>query len=288
MNFKSKKAGRPVSEAAFARAAQNLECDIAAIKAVAEVESRGTGFLADSRPKILFERHKFREFTKGRYNDSDPDISGPPGNYQGGAKEYIRLEKAMALDPEAALMSTSWGKFQIMGFNHKVCGFTEVEGFVKAMVESADRHLEAFVRFVAGSRMDRYLRDRDWAGFAKRYNGPGFRKHNYHLKIAQTYARYAEKPLPAIPPTEPTPEMPPDFKIESVRDLQIALDTLGMPPGPIDNRMGPKTRSAIQAFQRFVNLPETGQFDDCIRAAVQAAYYTIKRFKALDGPGAGR
>ncbi len=278
MNFKSKKAGRPISEDAFARAAEDLDCDIAAIKAVAGVESSGDGFLADGRPKILFERHKFQKFTRGRYNDSDPDISGPPGNYQGGAKEYIKLEKAMALDREAALMSASWGKFQIMGFNHKVCGFTEVAGFVRAMVESEDRHLEAFVCFVKGSRMDRYLRDRDWAGFAKGYNGPGFRKHNYHLKMAKAYDRYAQEPLPAVPPTEPAPEMPPEFKIESVRDLQMALAALGMSPGPVDNRMGPKTKSAIRAFQRFAHLPETGEFDLCLKSAVQAAYYMLKRF----------
>ncbi len=282
MNFTSKKADRPISEEAFARAAGNLDCDIAAIKAVARVESSGDGFLADGRPKILFERHKFQKLTRGRYDDSDPDISGPPGNYQGGANEYIRLEKAMALDPDAALMSASWGKFQIMGFNHKVCGFTEVVGFVKAMVESEDRHLEAFVRFVAGSRMARYLRDRDWAGFAKRYNGPGFRKHNYHLKIATAYDRYAEAPLPGLPQTEPAPEMLPEFKVESVRDLQTALAALGMSPGAIDNRMGPKTKSAIQAFQRFARLPETGEFEENIKAAVQAAYYMLKRFNPQD------
>jgi hypothetical protein len=40
-------------------AAQLFNCDVPAIKAVAEVESSGDGFLSDGRVKILFEGLKF-------------------------------------------------------------------------------------------------------------------------------------------------------------------------------------------------------------------------------------
>ena len=137
--------GKTISEQAFAEAAEDLGCEIAAIKAVAEVESRGDGFLQDNRPKILFERHIFSRTTGRKYDGSHPDISNrKAGGYQGGAKEHDRLKEAMALDEEAALKSASWGRFQIMGFNHAACGYDSVQDFVAAMEESEDEHLQAF------------------------------------------------------------------------------------------------------------------------------------------------
>ena len=43
-----------LNEDDYKEAAELLRCDIPAIKAVAEVESSGAGFLCDGRPKILF------------------------------------------------------------------------------------------------------------------------------------------------------------------------------------------------------------------------------------------
>jgi hypothetical protein len=43
----------------FQEAATLLNCDVPAIKAVAEVESAGDGFLSDGRVKNLFEGDKF-------------------------------------------------------------------------------------------------------------------------------------------------------------------------------------------------------------------------------------
>lgn len=282
MDFKSNNANQPISENAFADAAEDLDCDVAAIKAVAEVESRGDGFLADSRPKILFERHKFRKFTGGQYNRSNPEISGPPGNYRGGVREYDRLEEAMQLDREAALSSTSWGKFQIMGFNHRVCGFDDVEAFVAAMVESEDRHLEAFIGFVEGNNLDRHLRSHNWARFARGYNGAAYRKNNYDVKMARAYEKYASEPRPSTsaPGSGHAPSA--EFQIKTVRDLQTALEYLGISPGVIDNKMGADTRAAIETFQRFAHLPVTGAFEVSVKASVQAAYYMLKKFEALD------
>lgn len=282
INFKSHKADQSISEDAFMDAAEDLDCDIAAIKAVAEVESSGNGFLEDGRPKILFERHKFRKYTGGLFNNSHPDISGPPGNYQGGASEYVRLDKAMQLNTEAALLSTSWGKFQIMGFNHEICGFADIEAFVEAMVESEDRQLESFIGFVEGNNLAQYLRNHDWAKFARRYNGPSYRKNRYHTKMAQFYEKYASEARPLTTDTSLSQGTNTNFQVDSVRNLQKALDYLGISPGIIDNKLGPNTRSAIKTFQRFAQLPETGDYEVSLRASVQTAYYMMKKFDLLD------
>ena len=39
----------------------------------------------------------------------------------------------MTIDEECALLATSWGIYQIMGFNYSVAGYRDVEDFVTAM-----------------------------------------------------------------------------------------------------------------------------------------------------------
>src|SRR4051794_34091262 len=108
MNFMGK--GTPITAQDFAGALAELNCDDASLWAVFTVETRGFGFLRDRRPQILFERHIFHKRTSGRFSAANPDISNPkPGGYHGGAAEYDRLAKAMALNQRAALESASWG-----------------------------------------------------------------------------------------------------------------------------------------------------------------------------------
>ena len=141
----------PLKEGDFERAAERIGCEVAAIKAVAGIESGGrNGFLEDGRPKILFESRWFHKLTDGIYDESQPDVSTAKWlrNYRGGAGEYDRLNEAAALDRQAALKSASWGKFQILGVNHKHCQFDDVEAYVKSQADSEGAHLDAFVSFV--------------------------------------------------------------------------------------------------------------------------------------------
>ena len=55
-----------LTAADFARAAKNLNVEIAAIRAVAEVEAAGAGFLPDGRPAILYEAHMFHAEIEGQ------------------------------------------------------------------------------------------------------------------------------------------------------------------------------------------------------------------------------
>ena len=188
-------APKTLSEADYVAAAALLKCDVPAIKAVAEVESRGAGFLPDGRPKILFERHKFHKFTGGKYDHSHPGISNPSqGGYgQGGAPQWKRFDEAAALDRNAALKSCSWGKFQVMGFNFEVCGFANVEDFYAAMQKSEGEHLKAFCNFIAGNNLGGALRKHQWAQLAAGYNGAEYKINKYDVKLAAAYKKYANQ-----------------------------------------------------------------------------------------------
>jgi hypothetical protein len=190
-----------LTEADYQAAAKLLKCDVPTIKAVAEVESSGDGFLTDGRIKILFEGHQFFKFTKGAYATSHPTIcykkwttqfytKGKTADIRG-AGELARLEEAMALNKTAALLSASYGKFQIMGFNFAISGFVKVEDFYKAMQISEGEHLNAFCHYVIGNSLDDELRARKWASFAMRYNGPQYKKNQYDTKLAKAYKKYA-------------------------------------------------------------------------------------------------
>lgn len=178
----------------FLAAAKRLRCDVAAVRAVCEVEAPKGGFFPDGTPATLFEGHKFHAFTGGRFSATHPAISYESwtrehyGNWQ---REKERLAEAIALDRDAALKSASWGKFQIMGFNHAAAGFQRLQDFVNAMYDSEGAQLQAFVEFVLHEKLDDEMRERRWADFARRYNGPGYRANRYDTKLAAAYARHA-------------------------------------------------------------------------------------------------
>ncbi len=94
----------------------------------------GAGFLLNSF-QILFNIQSYIvnsarfSFTFKRYST----IFFPKwdkSKYLGGVHEYKRLELAKEIDGECALKSASWGMFQIMGFNHRLCGCKDVFEFV--------------------------------------------------------------------------------------------------------------------------------------------------------------
>ena len=178
----------------FRDVAQSIGCEVAAVRAVVDVEASGSGFQNDGRPKILFEAHWFSEFTSGMYDRSHGSISSRVWNrnlYIGGAGEWDRIYRALNLNRTAALRSASWGLGQVMGFNHRAAGYRDVETFVRDMHDSEGKQLAAMFNFIKTNRLDRFLINRDWAGFALRYNGESYRVNRYDEKLAEAYAYWS-------------------------------------------------------------------------------------------------
>lgn len=192
----------PLVRADFEQAARELGCEVAAIRAVSKVESGGrTGFDHLKRPIIRYENHYFKRLTNGRYNISHPDLSNDyksagykrTHNAKGNAyqdQQWNLLQAAFALAPEAAVMSCSWGMFQVMAEHYRDLGWTSVEQFVKDMFFSEGQHLRAFLGFCRANHLVRYLQKHQWASFALRYNGKKYRDHDYDGQLARAYALY--------------------------------------------------------------------------------------------------
>lgn len=175
----------------ISRAAEERDIEPGVVLALVNKESRSKGFLEDGRPVILYEMHKFNSFTKGKYLAKYPELAtktqrqnkyGPSGAWQ-----YQKLEKAMALDETAALKSCSWGKFQIMGFNFKECGYSSVQDMVLAFVASEQNQLEAFMRFLDSKKLIGAMQRKDWAAIAEGYNGANYRINNYDTDLEKKY-----------------------------------------------------------------------------------------------------
>ena len=119
------------------------------------------------------------------------DIYGYPG-----LPQYKRMTKAYQLDKTAALQACSWGKFQIMGFNYKAAGYSDVFAFVKAMCIGEPAHIKAFLRFAKSNKtLLSGLREKDFEKIAEGHNGAAWKtvNSNYAINIEKFYNEYCEK-----------------------------------------------------------------------------------------------
>lgn len=193
VNFRGQ--ARPLSDGDVTTIAGYLGCHVAAVRAVLAVESEGEGFGPDGRPLILNEPHiLYRELSGAKRTKAvanglayEKPRTKPYPKTQ--AARYAWLERAMGIDEAAALRSCSWGLGQCMGFNHKVCGFATVQGFVDAMTYSEGAQLYAMARFIVSSKLQVHLRTLNWAKFARGYNGAGYAQNKYDVKLAAAYAK---------------------------------------------------------------------------------------------------
>jgi hypothetical protein len=188
-------------------AADKLGVPVAAVKAVLEVETPTGSFDAQGFPRILFEGHVFHRLTGGRYGKQAPTLSFPRWTREHYAKgkdsdqrnerEHARLQAAVALSRSAALMSASWGGFQILGENYASAGFASLQDFINAMYSDEPAHLRAFVEFVMHDRGGRgwkalkhAVSTGDWTPFAEFYNGAAQAVHGYDKRLKASFDLY--------------------------------------------------------------------------------------------------
>ncbi|MCB8835919.1 N-acetylmuramidase domain-containing protein [Aurantimonas sp. VKM B-3413] len=259
------------------------------LHAVIDVETgNGKGFDPYGRPKMLFEPHIFyRQLPKAKRAEAQRQGLAYPrwGEQPYPADSYPRLQKAMAIDETAALMSCSIGMGQTMAFNHKLCGYDTPEEMWRAIMDDEEHHLEAMVQFIIGSGLDDEIRRHDWAAFARGYNGAGYRKNQYDTKLASRFAWWSKRPdtpwdgaagsAPVVEGTA-TIVLRRGDRNSQVKTVQQALAKLGLYSAGIDGDFGPATEAAVKAFQTAHGLLDDGWVGEKTTKALASAVDGLK------------
>ncbi|MCH5227422.1 MAG: N-acetylmuramidase family protein [Muribaculaceae bacterium] len=184
-----------LTEHDFQLVAEELNVEVATIKAVVEIEAGKAmkGFWAPGIPVINFDRSMYLKY-RNKVSDTNgaKGESVPEGLTGYALKEWKELITARKTNAQGANMGTFWGMFQIGGFNYKLCGCNSVDEFVKRMAYSELEQLQLFAVFITNTGMVESLRKKNWSAFARRYNGPSYASRGYHTKMAKAYARYSK------------------------------------------------------------------------------------------------
>ena len=196
-----------LTEKDFRIVASELGVEVAAIKAVVQIEAgtRMQGFWAPGVPVINFDRTMYNKFRAKAVNKSGNKGEKVPAGLSGYAlQEWTQLVNARRVNAQGANLGTFWGMFQIGGFNYKQCGCETIDEFVRLMSYSELEQLELFAALVTNSGMLPDLKNKNWAGFARKYNGPNYARRGYHTKMANAYRKFKaqEKSAPEKTPND--------------------------------------------------------------------------------------
>lgn len=167
------------------------------VRAIAKVESSGNPFRQYKGlglfPVLRFEPHWFNKYEKKTpmpFTDNGKGFSSLVSE-----TNHIAFQKAFAINPDAAIKATSFGKFQIMGFHFSKLGHKTPSEFLETM-KKIDGQYDAFVKFVMTKQTLRNVIMKsnptitDFKEFARSYNGSG-NVDNYSKKMEKAYNSFA-------------------------------------------------------------------------------------------------
>jgi len=226
-------------------AADSIGVSPAVMQAVIRVEAGGKWYNGDGSMVRRFEPHHGTPRIKQELSFR--------GNWRDSLKiktssRRKMFDRAYAVDPEGACRASSWGAFQIMGFNAERSGFKSARDMVKAFAGSIEAQLRAFINFVKFIKADGDLRAQNWTGFARKYNGSG-QPAVYGKKLASAYASITGSGSPKV--------LRLGSKGATVTELQKALATRGYPVG-VDGYFGAETYESVLEFQKAESLTADG------------------------------
>ena len=274
------------------RVARENGIEPATLKAVAEVESGGRAFAmvgGRKEPLIRFEGHYFDRLigddrrAEARKAGLASPRAGTVANPRGQAGRWQMLERAAQIDRAAALQSVSWGIGQVMGAHWKHLGFGSPEALAREARSGIEGQVRLMLRFIHANRLTSLLHARDWAGFARRYNGPAYAKNRYDVRLAAAHARHRGRGRASVPSAPPRRRgadlVRRGDRGEAVRDMQRMLTAAGHPL-PADGVFGPRTEAALRAFQSRHGLAIDGIYGPASRAALADG---VPKFGSLRG-----
>ncbi|MEX6505986.1 N-acetylmuramidase domain-containing protein [Jiella sp. M17.18] len=231
--------------------------DPAALVAVAIVETRAVPlafFDRRAEPLIRFEGHYFDRLLKkaDRARARAAGLASPKAggvrNPASQAGRWQLFDRAAAIDAEAAAGSVSWGLCQVMGSNWKSLGFESAAALAACARGSIGGQMTVGARFLAAGKLAARLAAGDFAGFARRYNGPAYAQNRYDTKIRTAYHQAVSMLSRGGGGSDPAP-LAMGATGEAVRQLQAALARWGQQIA-VDGVFGPATEAALAPFRR--------------------------------------
>lgn len=243
---------------------ERINVEPAAVLAVADVESAGVvswNVRGESKPPIRFEGHYFYRHLKGnkaklqaamRAGLASPKM-GSVKNPRSYEARYDLLARAMKIDKDAALMSTSWGLGQVMGEHWSKLGYSSPSALVAEASKGVDGQIDLMIRYIVKFGLVDELQERGWASFASQYNGKSYKVNRYDEKMRVAYGRYQTMLARGVSIT-------PTADLTDATQIQKDLGKLGYYKGPVNGKYGPLTRAAVRAFQKENGLNPDGKY----------------------------
>jgi N-acetylmuramidase/Putative peptidoglycan binding domain len=259
------------ARSAIAKLAQEIGVEPAALLAVAEAESGGKAFAnIDGKPMplIRWEGHYFYRLipkslqkTAVEAGLANHAVGGVvnPGSQQG---RYDLLKRARQLNDEAALSSCSWGLGQVMGAHWSWLEYKSAQALVDDACSGIVGQVRLMAKFIDKSKLADELKQRDWAAFARQYNGPSYIRFKYNTKMATAYSKYKSAGAPAAAAKDD--DGPTILRMgvsgADVSLMQEKLRKIGYNV-TVDGDFGPATKRAVMNFQSDYGLPNDGVVD---------------------------
>jgi hypothetical protein len=188
--------------------AKSIGLEYAVLRAFIEVESGGSAFI-NGKIVIQFEPAQFRIYAPKQYQqyllllkkeEHTTDELTLLGNWhvvlnnkvQSQIPEYAAFNAAFRINQQAAMLSTSLGLMQIMGFNYTACGYKSVGEMWDDFRKGELNQVKAGAMFIKSNKpLYAALREKLWNKAAYYYNGANYAVNQYDKKLEAAYEKYA-------------------------------------------------------------------------------------------------
>ena len=153
-------------------------------------DNPGSGFWSNGKLKTRFESVIYDSFIRQK-------------------KLYVKNNILPGLDrdwickhsvKQLVLMATSFGIAQIMGWHYPEIGYDTIEDMVNDYKAGDVRQIYSFFNFINIYRSGKFLKilanasgGKNFRKIAKYYNGAGYRKNKYHIKLKTYYDNAPEQ-----------------------------------------------------------------------------------------------
>ncbi len=187
------------------QAAHELGIDVASIKAVIEIEAGQThqGFYKPNQPIINFDLTMFKKWVARHGNKARQILKKQRRCLRPSQRQKVRLLPGRAIRaPEVGAFNRFHRgnrgnilghvpdrRIQLEEMRHRIARGLPA----RRMSTSEKEQLELFVNFLKSNNLVKYLKAKNWAGFALRYNGPPTPSAAITPALQKAYSKYKKQ-----------------------------------------------------------------------------------------------